>query len=165
MKESSYEFDAYNLDSDDDVTIDTWAKKPVSNTPKIVQSNWRKESINNNFDQQPGIDTLKKIHSHLRKKISDSDIMHAFGINAETLVAIKQEKYSPIDGISLDNQSKIYREFERIHKKMDALLRGLYYISDVLFIEKEDMASFKKACRLPKHAPKKSYHDENDEEE
>lgn len=152
MKEESYEFDPCSIDDSDleseEVTLDNW--KPTIKKPVIKQSNWRKEQIGTNFNQQPGLDELKKIFRYLRKRAPDSDIMQAFGISAETLVAIKKDKYDPVDGISLDNQSKIYKEFKLINDKVDGLVRGLNFIADVLFIDKEDKNKFKKSMKKPK---------------
>src|SRR6185369_10416128 len=93
IMEQSYNFDPCTLDDsqDDEVTLDNW--KPTPKNDGIIQSEWRQKQIGNNFNQQPGIDELKKIDMYLKKKKSDADIMRAFGINAETLVAIKKNKY------------------------------------------------------------------------
>lgn len=132
------------------VTLDNW--KPTEHKPKIIASQWRQDAIGTNFNQQPGLDELNKIHMYLKKKASDSDIMKAFGINAETLVAIKKDKYDPVDGISLDNQSKIYKEFKRLEDRMDSLLRGIDYISECMFSSKKDKAAYKKSFKKPRKA-------------
>jgi hypothetical protein len=148
MERASYEFDPCSIDGSDKVTLDTW--KPTTNKPKIVASQWRQQQIGSNFNQQPGIDELHKIHMFIKKRASDADIMHAFGISAETLVAIKKDKYDPVDGISLDNQSKIYKEFKKIEDRIDGLLRAINFIAEAMFIAKEDKAAFKKSFRKPK---------------
>jgi hypothetical protein len=149
MSESSYEFDPCSIDGSDtdkeEITLDSW--KPTKNESKIVFSKWRQDSIGTNFNQDPGIDELRKIHMYLKKKVSDSDIMKAFGINCETLVAIKKNKYDPVDGISLDNQSKIYKEFKRLENRIESLLRGINYIGKCLFLDKNDEAEFKKSFK------------------
>ncbi len=151
--EESYDFDpctldGSDLDEDDDVSIDRW--KPTVLRPKIVASEWRKNSIGTNYNQEPGLDELRKIQMFLKKKASDSDIMDAFGINAETLIAIKKDKYDPVYGISLDNQSKIYKEFSKIENKIDGFLRGLNYIAEIMFIDKKEKDKFKKSMKKPK---------------
>ncbi len=148
--ESSYEFDPCSIDGSDeeDITLDNW--KPSEDKPKIVPSKWRQEQIGNNFNQEPGIDDLNKIHMHLKKKAPDADIMKAFGINAETLIAIKKDKYDPIDGIALDNQSKIYKEFKKVEEKIESLLRGINHIAEIMFIDKEEKAAFKKSFKKPR---------------
>ncbi len=151
MSEASYEFDPCSIDGSDQeetVTLDNW--KPSTNKPKIIPSKWRQDSIGNDFNQQPGIDELHKILMHLKRKVSDSDIMKAFGINAQTLVAIKKDKYDPVTGISLDNQSKIYKEFKRLENKIEKIMRGLNYIAEIMFIEKSDLTKFKKILNKPK---------------
>lgn len=167
MIEESYEFDPCSIDGSDQEeeaeTLDNW--KPSSKQTKIIASKWRQDQIGGNYNQQPGLDELKKIHMYLKKKASDADIMHAFGITADTLIAIKKNKYDPIDGISLDNQSKIYKEFKRLEDKIDSLLRGINHIGKIMFIDKEEEAKFKKSLKKPKKvkAVKKPKCDENDE--
>jgi DNA-binding Xre family transcriptional regulator len=152
MKEESYEFDPCSIDDSDKeaVTLDNW--KPTEKKSTIVASKWRQEQIGDNFNQQPGIDELNKIHMHLKKKVSDAEIMHAFGITSETLIAIKKDKYDPVDGISLDNQSKIYKEFKRLEDRIDSLLRGINYIAECMFTTRQDKAAYKKSFRKPKKA-------------
>lgn len=171
MSEASYDFDPCSIDGSDQeepVTLDNW--KPSTEKPKIIASKWREESIGNNFNQQPGLDELNKIHMYLKKKASDADIMKAFGITADTLIAIKKDKYDPIDGISLDNQSKIYKEFKRIEDKIESLLRGINYIAEIMFIDKKEKSEFKKSFKKPKKAkagkkPKVEKNEECDESE
>jgi len=150
--EGSYTFDPCAIDGSDKVTLDTW--KPTVHQPKIVASEWRQNQIGENFNQHPGIDELNKIHTYLKRKASDSDIMKAFGISAETLIAIKKDKYDPVEGISLDNQSKIYKEFKRLEDRIDSLLRGINFIADCMFTDKISKAAFKKSFRKPKKEKK-----------
>lgn len=170
MSEASYEFDPCTLDGSDQdeepVTLDNW--KPSVKKSKIVPSKWREEAIGTNFNQQPGLDELHKILMYLKKKASDAEIMNAFGITAETLIAIKKDKYDPIDGISLDNQSKIYKEFKRIEDRIESLLRGINFIAECMFVDKEDKAKFKKSMKKPKKAkavkkPKSEVNEESEE--
>lgn len=151
MSEASYEFDPCSIDGSDKeepVTLDNW--KPTEKKSKIVMSKWRQETNGTNYNQQPGIDELNKILMFLKKKASDTEIMQAFGITAETLVAIKKDKYDPVDGISLDNQSKIYKEFKRLEDRIESLLRGINHIAECIFIDKKDKAAYKKSFRKPK---------------
>ena len=142
MSEASYEFDPCSIDESDKeeepVTLDNW--KPSNEKPVIVASKWRQDAIGTNFNQQPGIDELHKIHMFLKKKASDAEIMKAFGITCETLVAIKKDKYDPVDGISLDNQSKIYKEFKRLEERIESVLRGINHIAEIMFIDKKEKA-------------------------
>lgn len=164
MKKKSYQFDPCSIDGSDqeDISLDDW--KPTVKTPKIVQSKWRQESIGDDFNQQPGLDELRKIHTYLKKKASDAEIMRAFGISAETLIAIKKDNYSPVEGISLDNQSKIYKEFKRLEAKILSLSRGMKHIGKIMFIDEEEKLAFKKAMKKPKSVKKKKLKcEENDE--
>jgi hypothetical protein len=160
MSESSYEFDPCSIDGSDQeeepVKMDDW--KPGQKKPNIVQSEWRKNKIGKNFNQQPDLDDLKKIVGFLKKKVADAEIMQTFGITAETLVAIKKDKYDPIDGISMDNQSKIYKEFKRLQDMMEAYQRGLNFFASTLFGMEE---GYKKALLKPK--PKKKNVKKDDE--
>jgi hypothetical protein len=137
------------MDFDDEpVTLDSW--KPRKFESKIIPSKWRLIQNKGNQNQMPGLDDLKKIQLHIKKKISDLEIMSVFAISAETLIAIKKDKYDPVDGISLDNQSKIYNEFKRIENKVDSILRAIEYMSDIMFPEKIQKDNFKKSFKKPK---------------
>lgn len=168
MQEESYEFDPCEIDGSNEepeVKMDDW--KPSAKQPKIVASQWRQDQIGDNFNQQPGIDDLKKILMYINKKASDAEIMKAFGITCETLVAIKKDKYDPVDGISLDNQSKIYKEFKRLEDRIESLLRGINYIAKTMFIDKEGMDAYKKSFKKPKKVktPKKPKVEKFDDDE
>jgi hypothetical protein len=166
MGNRSYEFDPCSIDGSDkeEVTLDSW--KPNSKKPEIVQSEWRKNQIADNNNQQPGLDDLKKIQMFLSQKKSDGEIMKVFGITAEMLVAIKKDKYSPVDGISLDNQSKIYKEFTRLETKILLLETALNFIADTIFFDKEAKKEFLKATKKAtkgKKLPKKCRDEEEEE--
>ncbi len=151
MGERSYEFDPCEVDGsnqEEPESLDNW--KPSLKKKAIVQSEWRKNQIGDNFNQQPGIDELKKIYMFLNKKASDAEIMQTFGITAEMLVAIKKEKYDPVDGISLDSQSKIYKEFENLGKQISKLRRMIDEMVNIMFPDKEGKDAFKELCKKPK---------------
>jgi len=138
---------------DEDITLDNW--KPIEKEERIIQSQWRKDRIGNDFNQQPGVDDLRKIKFHIKNKRTDYEIMKAFGVSAETLVAIKNNRYSPTDGIALDDKTKIYNEFLLVHKKFDEkilrLNKGLEYISKILFVDEEGIKEFKAYCKKAKN--------------
>lgn len=166
MGQRSYEFDPCSIDGSDkqeEVSLDNW--KPSLQKKGIVQSEWRKNQIGDNFNQQPGIDELKKIYSFLRKKASDAEIMRVFGINAETLVAIKKDKYSPVDGISLDNQSKIYKHFKSLEDKIAKLQKMIDVMVDTMFVDKIAKEEFKKLCKKPKAQKKPKKYEDYEESE
>jgi hypothetical protein len=166
MGNRSYEFDPCSIDGSDKegVTLDNW--KPNTMKPEIVQSEWRKNQIADNNNQQPGLDDLKKIKMFLSQKKSDAEIMKVFGITAEMLVAIKKDKYSPVDGISLDNQSKIYKEFTRLETKILLLEAAINYIAEAIFFDKDSKKEFLKATQKAKKVKKipKKCQDEEEEE-
>jgi hypothetical protein len=149
MNDKSYFFDPCDLDEedklDDGITLDNW--KPRDRKKGLVQSDWRQNQIGKDFDQQPGIDDITKIESFLRKKVSDPEIMKYFGISADTLVAIKKGTYCPVEGIHLDNLSKIQKEFKTITRKLSLLQRGADYISKILFISEEDLKQYNDYCK------------------
>lgn len=72
--------------------------------------------------------------------------MRVFGINAETLVAIKKGRYCPVEGIALDNLSKIHAEFNRLDNALTKVRRGIEYLAETLFIDKKDLQDFKNYC-------------------
>ena len=100
------------------------------NENHCLKSEWRQRQNAGNFNQQPGIDELNKINAALQEKYPDYEIMDAFGISCETLTAIKRNCYSPVEGISLDNQSKIHKEFLRIENKLERFWEGLKFLAD-----------------------------------
>lgn len=164
MKTTYYDFDPSDLDDlqdaedrDDMVTLDNWKPTEKKHTDEIIQSEWRQKTIGINFNQQPGLDELRKIEAYLKKKKADSEIMKTFGIDAETLVAIKKNKYCPINGISLDNLSKIYIEFKTVKESLVKLQRGADYLASILFMSKIDLETYKYFCKhgKTKNKPKK----------
>jgi hypothetical protein len=135
MVEESYEFDPCTIDGSDESTegfqsIDDW--RPTVHKRRIPRSQWREVANQGRFDLKPGIDELRKIEGYIRKKFDDYDIMEVFGINAETLIAIKHGNYDPLDGISLDNQSKIYREFKKVERDLQKISYALTMVADML---------------------------------
>ncbi len=120
---------------DEHITLDNW--KPTTKINTMVKSQWRKEANGDHFDQKPGLDEIRKIKTHIKKSKKDYEIMEAFGIDCETLIAIKKDKYHPIDGISMDNLSKIYKAFGLIEKKITNLYQALNMLSDNAFDDKQ----------------------------
>lgn len=164
MMSASYEFDPCSIDgSDKEVTLDSWT--PTVKEVGVPKSEWRQKQNDGNQNQQPGIDELKKINMFLKRKYPDHQIMDAFGITSETLVAIKRECFSPVTGISLDNQSKIYKEFTSIDKKLDRVFEALKFLVDNVFSTKDSAKrmAFKTLISTPKKS-KKANLDEDDDE-
>lgn len=152
--QDSYEFDPCSIDGSDEISIDNW--KPEMRVASVPKSEWRKIQNDGNYNQEPGIDELKKIQMYLKRKYPDHQIMDDFGINCETLKAIKGGRYSPVDGISLDNQSKIYKEFIRIDKKINKIFDALKFLADNVFDEKDSgkRMAFKALIELPRKKSK-----------
>lgn len=149
MIEDSYYFDPTILDGSDldldnenqvtkkegihdFVSIDEW-KPTVKKEKKITPSAWRQKQIGDDYNQQPGIDELHKIQQYIKKKYPDAEIMNAFGLRAETMKAIREDRYCPVDGIELDNLSKIYIQFQIIKKDISDLHKSTTFILDTLF--------------------------------
>ena len=161
MGKDYYEIDLDNLDyvddmdkseededdsKDEEVTLDTWS--PTKKEAKlIIQSEWRKKSIDDNHNQEPGLGDLKKINYYVKNNYPDTEIMRAFGIAAETLIAIKTNRYSPVHGISMDNLCKIQEEFKKVERSIKTLSNGMKYLSKTLFIKKEDLDAYKAYCK------------------
>jgi hypothetical protein len=150
MSEPYYDFDRCSLDESDDdaISLDDW--KPSIKKKEIIQSSWRKEQIGNNFNQHPKRDDFKKIKMHLKSKVADAEIMDVFGITCETLMAIKQNRYSPINGISMDNLSKIYKEFDTIESNINKLNQAIKYLSKILFVDETSLKEFTDYCNNTK---------------
>lgn len=147
--EGSYEIDPCSLDESDydydenvNINIDNW--KPTAKRKTIIPSKWRQEQINGNFNQEPSIDDLKKILTYIKNDYSDAEIMHSFGINAKTMTAIKENRYSPVDGISLDNLSKIYSEFNKTHRAIEKIYELLNFFKHILMIKDSDFKDYQK---------------------
>lgn len=160
--ETSYEFDPCTLDNENQVGIYQWTPRPKEE--RVPKSEWRKQQNNGDYNQQPGIDELRKIKFYLKRKFPDNQIMDSFGISAETLVAIKKDKYSPIDGIALDNQSKIYKEFTNIERRIDFIFDALKFIADNAFPSEDNVKrlAFKKLITAPFKKKKSSSYDEEE---
>jgi DNA-binding Xre family transcriptional regulator len=162
MKEEFYEFDPCEIDEsydeeedENENSLDNW--KPVLVRKQIVQSKWRKDQIKDNANQQPNLDDIRKIHMHLNKDVPDSEIMQVFGISCETLVAIKKDKYCPVDGIKFDTLSKIYKHFDFLERKLKYLSRANNYISKLIFMDDISLKKFKDYCEnKQKPRPKNS---------
>lgn len=115
------------LEEQDQISIDTW--KPTITPSHIIQSDWRKKEIGDNFDGRPSLDDLLKIRKHLKRLVPDYQIMQTFGISANTLMAIKRDKYCPVDGILTDNfmtqleefKKQISSDFRETRRKVTAL--------------------------------------------
>lgn len=151
MSEGSYYFDPTeidNLDEDGEESLDNW--KPKAKKQELTQSEWRKNQIGDNFNQEPGLDDLDKIHSLIRKKAPDSEIMRVFGINAHTLIAIKERRYCPVDGISLNNLSKIHAEFNKVERRADRLWDHILMIFGLIFPDGSWQTAYKKYSDINK---------------
>lgn len=130
---------------DKEISIDEW--KPSEKSNKIIQGEWRKKLIGDNFDQTPSLDDFKKIKMYLKREHSDSEIMGVFGINANTLMAIKEGRFCPIDGIELDNLSKVYNEFQRIDKRANKMEVSIKYLVKFLFKTPEELEKYNEFCK------------------
>jgi hypothetical protein len=129
MKDGMYEFDPeiFDADTEDDFeSIDNW--KPSEKSKKLITSEWRKNRIGNDFNQQPDLDDLIKIKSFLKKGYPDFEIMENFGINSEVLSAIKKNNYCAVEGIKLDNLTKIFNEFKKIENSISKNNLSIKYI-------------------------------------
>lgn len=143
----SYDFDSCalnNSNENDELTLDNW--NPSSKQKKMIQPQWRKDQIGTNFNQQPGLDDVKKIKIFVKKKIPDFEIMHYFGINSETLAAIKQGKYCPAEGILINDLETMGKELKRINEILIKARRANDYIAQVLFIDNKDYKDYVDYC-------------------
>lgn len=163
MKEKSYEFDPCSIDSSDnqEVTLDNW--KPSTKQPHLISSKWRQEQINGNYNQAPGIDEVNKIKTALKKKYPDHEIMQAYGVNSQTLTAIKEGRYHPTTGVKFDNPTKVFNEFKRMENKLYGIKCAFEYLSQIIFMDKKEQRQFLQI--LNKKVSINEQFEEQDEEE
>lgn len=147
---------------DMEATLDNW--KPNFPEKKLVQSDWRKQQNKNDFNQEVGRDELKKIKLAIKNKFPDHEIMQTYGISAETLVRVKENKINPELGemrgtLNYDSESKdINALFKKVNKLQDSLY-GIKYalkeLSKILFSEEEYQKEFLKLMNKKPEKPKK----------
>lgn len=98
MNTENIKYNISGLDNNDEkITLDDWKFREKVN--KIIMSEWRQKQNKNHPTEKPGLDDLRKIKMHLKKKYPDEDIIKAFGITMKILIAIKKDKYDCVDGI------------------------------------------------------------------
>jgi hypothetical protein len=129
-----------------DANIETIEKK------KVVPSNWRTKRNAGNFNIEPGFDDLKHINRYIKKGAPDFEIMEAFGLSARTMQAIRENRYSSVDGISQDNIKKIQQEFLYINKQVTMLTKALTKLVDTIFIDKDSMNEFMKDTKFQRYS-------------
>jgi hypothetical protein len=154
----------------EEITLDNW--KPNPPNKKLIQSEWRKNQIGENYNQEVFRDDLKKIQTAIQKKFPDHEIMQTYGINAQTLVDIKERRINPGNGIikgSLCTGSDV-SDFGSIKKTISAIQTRLYGIgcafrelAKILFEDKETQEEFLKL--LEKKRGKVKSRNKDDEEE
>ncbi len=133
-----------------EIKLDEW-KPEAKGRPSLVPSKWREESINGNFNQEPGLSDLRKIKFAIKRKYPDHEVMQAFGLNAETLVSIKTESYSAAEGlrhfypkdIVIGKELKMNLELQKLEDVVKGILAAVDYMGDVLFIDKKQRKEFK----------------------
>jgi len=120
----SYEFDPCTVDGsqdDEEVTLDTW-KPTIRNNNFRTKSEWRQKQISEGLGyMNPGLDEIKKIRAYLKNRQSDIEIMEQFGINADTLFAIKMNRYDAVEGIIDDQVSLIFKQCNLLEKRIDTI--------------------------------------------
>ena len=124
--------------------VSIWDWKPTEKKERIIQSQWRKEHIGDNFNQHVDIDDLRKIERYISRKLPDFEIMQNFGINAQTLVAIKEKRYCPFEGIENSNLSKITDQFTKLKVAIKDLQKIVYELMQVNNLSTPMPASFDK---------------------
>jgi hypothetical protein len=133
------------------VSLDDWkpSEKPKK---KLIQSEWRKNKIQEDCNQDPGLDDFRKIKSAIKKGCNDHEIMINYGINAETIVAIKQDIYNPARGArhfhsyDLDlvkDGTKMFLEFQKIQDECYGIMQAMHFLNDILFNTAKDKKNFK----------------------
>jgi hypothetical protein len=130
-------------EENDGITLDNW--QPSIKKSKIIQSEWRKKANNGNYNIKPDLDDLLKIRKYLKNGYADYEIMQAFGLSSEIFLAIKKNKYCPVEGILQDNlterlekfESKIIADFRETRKKVNALSKEINSMKGIIPENKE----------------------------
>ena len=151
----------------DEISIDDW--KPNIPEKKLVQSKWRKETIGDNYNQDVGLDELRKINVAIKKKFTDHEILKAYGITAETLVRIKEGKLNPETGnmrgkLDMDNN---FDEMLAMRKKISVLQTRIYGITStfkelakILYSDKDQQQEFLRILDRKRKNERKDIEDE-----
>lgn len=151
--DKSYYFDPSSLDREDEnredvseeITLDDW--KPRKKGNKLIKSDWRRKQNGNDHNLQPSFDDVKKIKVYLQKRYPDIEIMEAFAISGDTLVAIKKDKYCPVEGILFDDLELVFDEIKNIKSAIKKLQKETSYIATNFFNDPDELKKFKLACK------------------
>jgi len=145
MQEATYEFDPAELDGSQDdleseVTLDNWKPTPKTHNFR-TPSKWRNEMNCRGLGyMEPGLDEIHKIRVYLKNKISDLEIMDTFAINADTLSAIKNNRYDPVDGMMENQNQVLQRKCDLLEKRIEDIKKKIksqvtILCSDALFVQ------------------------------
>lgn len=172
--EDSYEFnpEIFDILNETTCSLDDW--KPKQKFKRLVISKWREEYNEGKIDGDASLDDVEKIKSYIKKGYGDAEIMGAFAISCETMIAIKNNSYTPGDGIQRDLDS-VYNEFlnfredmkERVtklehdrkvlleykkdtQKRIERFYRTFEFISDIMFVDPKMNRMFYRKLRIPK---------------
>ena len=146
---------------ENEITLDNWKPKPKEYT--LIPSKWRQEQNSNNFNQEVGRDEIKKIQSALRKKYPDHEIMKAFGINAQTLVGIKDGSIKAEEGktrghISMSEFNEIedvLKTIKKIESKFFGINCAFRELAKILYGDKEQQKLFLALLEKKRYKSKK----------
>lgn len=104
---------------------------------KIIPSNWRLLRNAGETNILPGYDDLNKILMFMKKGAHDCEIMEAFGLNAMTMQAIRDDRYHPVDGVDYDTLTKIQNEFIKHEKQIEVLVSAITELVDTIYFDSE----------------------------
>jgi hypothetical protein len=160
---SSFDLDAFDEDiktgvvkdnnDDENTSIDDW--KPRKKYKGLCMSEWRELQNNGDFDRNPSLDDLRKIKSHLNKNCPDADILKMYGINAETLIAIKRNYFCPVDGIKNDFETKFFNKYKYLEESIRKIKNSLDFLGDHIFEDEKIRKNFRKKAGIIYRSPEK----------
>lgn len=132
MIEKSYEFDPCTLDDDQEDTLDNWCPTKPGEEVFRKASEWRQKQNDSSLKDRVSPDDLRKIHTYLLNKVSDSDIMATFNLTPKSLVAIKKNKFTTCEGVVDDDLERLALRHENLHRKFNGLLSNFELIERTL---------------------------------
>lgn len=141
MQQGSYEFDPCSIDGsnkeEDGVTLDNWTP-PKKEKLYRQPSKWRTEKNDAAYGyMEPGVDEIKKIRAYLRNRTKDIEIMKQFAINADTLFAIKTNRFDPVEGIIKNQTDVLYKKQEILDKRLETCQKQIKAITKTLSADKQ----------------------------
>lgn len=120
-------------------SIEDW-RPSVIKRRTVPISAWRQAQIAGNYNQKVGARDLKKIQGFIKRGAPEFEILESFGISAETLIAIKKNRYEAGTGIVDDRVEFVLEDIKPLLKKAHKYRKALDSIAVNLFPNHKDFA-------------------------